>query len=222
MALNFDASYASRRHDVPQTASSTPLSPSTDEEGGDFWGEDGFTFGDILDILNPLQHIPVVSTIYRAITGDEVSTGARVFGSTLLGGALFGSIAGLFGTVIDSFIKETTGKEIGEHALAMFDREIPGPQEPPIAVAAVTPPPADGPGDGAAKVAPVWLARMPTAQEDYGEIVAKLSEITTADVILEAMSQGLDKYDRTKIALERYQSHENKPAPRQFEIDTVL
>ena len=63
---------------------------------------------------------------------------------------------------------------------------------------------------------------MPKAREDYGEIVARLSEKTTSDVILEAMSQGLDKYDRTKIALDRYQSHENEPAPREVEIDTVL
>ena len=156
MSLNFDASYASRRHDVPQTSPLTLQSSSTDEDGGDFWGEDGFTFGDFLDIINPLQHIPVVSTIYRAVTGDEVSTGARVFGSTLLGGALFGSIAGLFGTVIDSFIKETTGKEIGEHALALFDGEAPGPQEPPpIVVAAATPLPADVPEAGATPAASV-------------------------------------------------------------------
>ena len=29
------------------------------------FGEDGLTFGDILDVINPLQHIPVISTIYR-------------------------------------------------------------------------------------------------------------------------------------------------------------
>ena len=35
-------------------------------EDGQFWStEEGPTFGEFLDIINPLQHIPVVSTIYR-------------------------------------------------------------------------------------------------------------------------------------------------------------
>ena len=29
-----------------------------------------FSFHDLLDIVNPLQHLPVIGTIYRAITGD--------------------------------------------------------------------------------------------------------------------------------------------------------
>src|SRR5262245_34046554 len=27
----------------------------------------------LIDIVNPLQHIPVISTLYRRITGDEIS-----------------------------------------------------------------------------------------------------------------------------------------------------
>src|SRR3546814_6236130 len=54
-------------------------------------GHDGssagdLTFGDFLDIINPLQHIPLVSTLYRAITGDEISPHARILGATLFGG----------------------------------------------------------------------------------------------------------------------------------------
>ena len=36
-----------------------------------FWAGNGFSFHDLLDTINPLQHLPVVSTIYRAITGDR-------------------------------------------------------------------------------------------------------------------------------------------------------
>ena len=36
------------------------------------FGEDGFTFADFLDIINPLQHIPVLSTLYRHLTGDTI------------------------------------------------------------------------------------------------------------------------------------------------------
>ena len=58
-----------------------------DDGGSGFFGADGLTFGDVLDVINPLQHIPVVSTIYRAITGDEISPGARVAGGARPGHA---------------------------------------------------------------------------------------------------------------------------------------
>ena len=41
-----------------------------------FWGKEGVSFDSLLDVVNPLQQLPVVSTIYRAVTGDTISTGA--------------------------------------------------------------------------------------------------------------------------------------------------
>ena len=79
------------------------------------FGEDGFTFRDFVDMINPLQHIPVVGTIYRAVTGDEIDPGAKMFGSTVLGGPI-GAVASLF----DVIIKHNTGKDVGEHTVAMF------------------------------------------------------------------------------------------------------
>ncbi|HEY4164992.1 MAG TPA: hypothetical protein VGM59_18140, partial [Dongiaceae bacterium] len=39
-----------------------------------FFGADGkFGWDDFLDVINPLQHIPIVSQIYRAITGDQIN-----------------------------------------------------------------------------------------------------------------------------------------------------
>ncbi|MGQ3031076.1 MAG: hypothetical protein ACT60Q_22290, partial [Ferrovibrionaceae bacterium] len=34
------------------------------------FGDEGFSFKTVLDTINPLQHIPIVSTIYRELTGD--------------------------------------------------------------------------------------------------------------------------------------------------------
>ena len=51
-----------------------------DNEAFQAFGEDGFTFADFIDIINPLQHIPVVATIYRAMTGDDIDPGSRVAG----------------------------------------------------------------------------------------------------------------------------------------------
>ena len=59
------------------------------------FGKDGFTFFDFLDIINPLQHIPVISTIYRAITGDQIDPGSRIAGASLFGGPLGGALASM-------------------------------------------------------------------------------------------------------------------------------
>lgn len=55
------------------------------------------SFGDLIDTLNPLQHIPVVAEAYRSMTGDGISPQARIAGGALWGGpvGLVTSIAGL-------------------------------------------------------------------------------------------------------------------------------
>lgn len=91
------------------------LAPPTDEvdpaEGEfSFFGEDGFSFGDLVDIVNPLQHIPVVSTMYREASDDTLDAGSRMLGSTLF----FGPI-GLASSIMNVVIEQGTGKDIGEH-----------------------------------------------------------------------------------------------------------
>ncbi len=44
------------------------------------------TFDEALRALNPLHHIPVVGTIYRAVTGEEIQPAFRVLGSLITGG----------------------------------------------------------------------------------------------------------------------------------------
>lgn len=67
----------------------------------DFWGKDGFGFSDLVDIVNPLHHIPVVSKIYQHFTGDQISTGAN-----MLGGAVFGGPVGLLASFAGSIINQ--------------------------------------------------------------------------------------------------------------------
>lgn len=71
------------------------------------------SFADILDVINPLQHIPVVSTLYREFTGDPMSVGSRI-----AGGALFGGPIGLIAAIIDSIVEQGTGKDIGSNMFA--------------------------------------------------------------------------------------------------------
>ena len=80
------------------------------------FGEDGFSFADLVDVVNPLQHIPVVSTMYREASEDTLAPGPRMLGSTLF----FGPI-GLATSVVNVLIEQGTGKDVGEHiASALF------------------------------------------------------------------------------------------------------
>ena len=82
--------------------------------------DDGFDFWDFLDIINPLQHIPIVSSIYRAITGDEIDPAARLIGGGLYGlGLLGGGWIGLASTAVNTAVEEATGDDIPGHLISM-------------------------------------------------------------------------------------------------------
>ena len=98
--------------------------PAAGPFGTDFWGADGFTFGDLLDLINPLQHVPIVSTLYRSATGDDISPGASI-----AGGGLFGGVFGLVSAVVNVMLKEATGSDIGERVVALFDGDDAAPPD---------------------------------------------------------------------------------------------
>ncbi len=62
-------------------------------ENSNFFGDDGFTFGDIIDVINPLQHIPVISSIYRNITGDTIAPSMQIAGDALFGGPIGAAVS---------------------------------------------------------------------------------------------------------------------------------
>ena len=89
---------------------------------GQFWSTDeGPTFAEFLDIINPLQHIPVVSSLYRAISGDEIGPGPRVAGGMLFGGPVGALVAG-----VTALFEEASGGDIGEHIADFIDDFIGG------------------------------------------------------------------------------------------------
>ena len=101
-------------------------------------------FHQILSELNPLQYLPVVGTIYRAVTGDVVSDTARSAGSMVVSGLLGGPI-GLVGSAAAMLMEKVTGidpEAIGRRFLARLGV---GPAEetatasPPAAMARAHP-----------------------------------------------------------------------------------
>lgn len=69
------------------------------------------SFSDVLDVVNPLQQVPVVSSIYREVTGDEISGAARA-----VGGLLYGGPVGMLSGAVNAALAEVTGKDVGQLA----------------------------------------------------------------------------------------------------------
>ena len=104
------------------------------------------SFGDFLDMVNPLQHIPVVSSIYRYATGDTINPVARVAGDILYGaaGGIVGAVAGAVGAIGDSVAESQTGKDMtGVVVAALFgddDKDTQTKNSAPIQMASATQP----------------------------------------------------------------------------------
>ena len=73
---------------------------SDGHNGGPVEIQGDMSFWDFLDIINPLQHIPIVSTIYREITGDTIQPSMRIMGDMLYGGVI-GGMASIANAVVD-------------------------------------------------------------------------------------------------------------------------
>ena len=66
-------------------------------------------FGDLVDLANPLHHIPVVSSVYRSLTGDEIAPAARILGAMIYAGPV-----GFVYATADSLFAEISGKPLGD------------------------------------------------------------------------------------------------------------
>ncbi len=82
--------------------------------------DEEFGFYDLLDMINPLQHIPLVNIAYRELTGDEIKSAPMV-----IGGAIFGGPVGAAGGLVNAIVKEETGKDIAGNALALVRGDTP-------------------------------------------------------------------------------------------------
>src|SRR6201996_6848877 len=74
-------------------------------------GEDFFHH--VLDVVNPLQHLPVVGTIYRAMTGERIGPIEKIAGD-----GLYGGVWGAVTAAADVAFEAVTGKSVEDTALA--------------------------------------------------------------------------------------------------------
>ena len=97
------------------------------------------SFSDMVDVMNPLQHIPVVSDMYRKLTGDEIAPAARIVGGTIYGGPI-----GAASSIANAVVAEHSGKDIGGHVISAFSPSKPAPKpfyrpEPETRMAGIVP-----------------------------------------------------------------------------------
>ncbi|TWA77718.1 hypothetical protein FBZ83_11448 [Azospirillum brasilense] len=97
---------------APTTAARDAVKAPTKQETADH----GLDFGDLLDAVNPLQHLPGVSQVYRHATGDEIGLPAR-----LAGGFLFGGPIGLLGSAAMAAFEAVTGDDPLGHLVALAE-----------------------------------------------------------------------------------------------------
>jgi hypothetical protein len=97
-----------------------PTQPVTGETAGEL------EFADLLDVINPLQHIPVIGDLYRSLTGDQIDAPARV-----AGGAIFGGPLGFVSGIVNAIAADVAGQNIGESVIAAVFGD--GEAEPALA-----------------------------------------------------------------------------------------
>jgi len=97
-------------------AADIPMRPSRHTGTADFADpvpEEHFSFADVLDVVNPLHHIPIVGSIYRWLTGDEISGASRVMGAAIYGGPISMGVA-----MGNAYLQDTTGRDGPENLAA--------------------------------------------------------------------------------------------------------
>jgi hypothetical protein len=69
------------------------------------------SFHDVLSALNPLQYLPVVGTIYRAVTGDQIPEAMRRIGSLAMS-TLIGGPIGFITNIATTIAEKLTGIDL--------------------------------------------------------------------------------------------------------------
>ncbi len=174
------------------------------------FGDDGFTFMDFLDIINPMQHLPIISNLYRNWSGDTIDPIPRIGG-----GALFGGPIGAIASLINVIINETTGKDAGDHFLAFLEDEEPAqkPAEEAVEIAAAFDQDSQ-PSGLAAEASPInteidvlyWAQqeaslRQQAVQRNQPEIKVATADLAGATApaagwFSEAMLKSMEKYEK--------------------------
>jgi hypothetical protein len=101
--------------DATLPVAAAPATTSADPTAAKKSSDWDFSFHNLLDIINPLEHLPIIGTLYRAITGTHIGIPEKIAGDALYGG-LWGAVS----SVADAAFEAVTGKDFGSTVLALF------------------------------------------------------------------------------------------------------
>lgn len=128
-AASYDSTAATR----PVVARERETTTMVSRDGERVEIPNDLSFGDILDVINPLQHLPIIGTLYRNLTGDTLNPAARV-----MGGFLYGGVVGGLVSVTNAVIEQSSGKDVGDHVMASLGFGEGVHPAAPVAVATTT------------------------------------------------------------------------------------
>jgi hypothetical protein len=95
---------------IEETTALTPRSPAPSQTNPTGTAPE-IGFRDVLSAINPLQYLPVVGQIYRAVTGDVVPEPLRVMGSMVASGLMGGPI-GVAVSAASSLLQHVAGIDL--------------------------------------------------------------------------------------------------------------
>jgi hypothetical protein len=173
----------------PTPVTSSAAASTTATDGKPAAQDEGF-FHHLLDVINPLQHLPVISTIYRAITGEHIGTIEKIAGDTLYGG-LWGAVA----SIADVAFEAVTGKSVEDTALAWFK----GDDKSNVAVASarVTAPTITTDGSLPSSDLPALPSTVAVNIPNGPDITALTGALSAKGVDTETASRALYAYRRS-------------------------
>lgn len=164
------------------------------------------SWDDFIDFINPLQHIPVIGTIYREVTGDTIKPSVKIAGDIAFGAATGSLIVSTVAGIISSIYEEHTGEEPTiQVAQALFGDDVvgaPAPEAGQIDLAAAEEA-AQQKADAAAQLAlqskpaekqePVVAASTVVAERSLPKKIAKPAALppSAALALAEASGRGL-------------------------------
>lgn len=88
------------------------------------------TFDDVIDIINPLQHLPLIGMVYRELSGDEIKPAMQI-----AGGIAYGGPTGFLGAVGHVLFEAIFGDDISGTITGLFDGDEAAPASAQLAEA---------------------------------------------------------------------------------------
>jgi hypothetical protein len=154
------------------------------------------SFSEMVDVVNPLHHLPVVGSLYRGLTGDDISPVARIAGGTLYGGPL-GGLSSLAHAAIEEHSGQSTADAL-RSGIATTDLKYAIENEQRMA----------GNNQNQADEKPIALGDIMWNEPPVS--------VAMASPIVESESAAAQKSNDRDISWDKFEKEERKPVTRLF------